>query len=97
MKLTSPYGKTKYFYIVFSLDASENHSCFACKTEFGEIIQCNYHATRNFEPTLDAWRESTRQCNLQRHTSDSRQEEFIVHEDVVGKNCVVSPGCQCFN
>lgn len=97
MKLTSPYGKTKCFYIVFSLDVSENHSCFACERELGEIIQCNYHVTRNLEPPLDAWRESTRKGNLQRHTSDSRQEEFIVHEDVVGKDCVVSPGCQRFN
>lgn len=68
------------------MDVSDNHSCFACETEFWEIIQCNYHVTSNLESTLYTWRESTRQCNLQRHTSDSRQEEFIVHEDVVGKD-----------
>lgn len=61
------------------------------------MIQCNHHVTSNLESTLDAWRESTRQCDLQRHTSDSGQEEFIVHKDVVGKDGVVSPGCQCFN
>lgn len=79
------------------MEVSENHSCFGCEIKFWEIIQCDYHVTSNLESTLDAWRESTRQCNLQRHTSDSRQEEFIVHEDVVAKNCVVSLGCQRFN
>lgn len=68
------------------MDVSDNHSCFARETEFWEIIQCNYRVTSNLESTLKTWRESTRQCNLQRHTSDSRQEEFIVHEDVVGKD-----------
>lgn len=86
MKLTSPCGKTKYFYYVSYMDVSDNHLCFACEIEFWEIIQCNYHVTSNLESALDAWRESTRQCNLQRHTSDSRQEEFIVQEDVVGKD-----------
>lgn len=50
----------------------------------------NYHVTSNLKSTLDTRCESTRQCNPQRHTSDSRQEEFIVHKDVVGKDCVVS-------
>lgn len=72
--------------MLFSMDVSENPSCFACEIEFGEIIQCNYHVTSNVESSLDAWREGTRQCNLQRHTSDRGQEELIVHEDVVGKD-----------
>lgn len=54
-----------------------------------------YHVTSNLKSTLEARRESTRHSNPQRHTSGSRQEEFIVHEDVVGEDCVISLGHQC--
>lgn len=74
-----------------------NPAYLAHEIEFWEIINYNYHVTSNLESTLDAWGEGTRQCNPQRHTSDSREEEFIVHEDVVGEDCVVSFGHQCFN
>lgn len=69
----------------------------AHKITIWEIIKHNYHVTSNLQSAFDAWGEGTRQCNFQRHTSDSRKEEFIVHKDVVGKNCVVSFGHQCFN
>lgn len=57
----------------------------------------NYHFTGNLKTTLDAGGESSRHCNPQWHTSGSRQEEFIIHEDVVGKDCVVSLGHQCLH
>lgn len=63
----------------------------------GILGKCIYHGTSKLESSLHAWGDSTRQCDPQRHTSHSGQEEFIVHENVVGKDCVVSVGHKCFN
>ena len=56
--------------------------------------QLFYHISSHVHSSLESRGEGTRQGNPQRNTSAGWQVELIVHEDVVGKQLIVSAGQQ---